>query len=152
MEHPYVPNAGFYEDVVFEDPALLTTGQVSDSGEGDASGDGINNEEEGNIHNVEDASVIDSAPIPQTDTSTEVIKQVTADLGDVNIAEMVSAQDANVEDQASLSVEDVDVLLDKCLLQALHTTVKDKDLPMPGSTLWYDCCRGSLVECNFTSC
>ncbi|KAJ0603929.1 putative SUI1 domain, PUA domain, PUA-like superfamily, SUI1 domain superfamily, Pre-PUA protein [Helianthus annuus] len=38
--------------------------------------------------------------------------------------------------QVSLSVEDVDALLDKCLLQAFYTTLKDKDLPIAGSTLW----------------
>ncbi len=35
-----------------------------------------------------------------------------------------------------LTIEEMDALLDKCLLEALHVTVKDKDLPMPGSTLW----------------
>lgn len=143
MEHPYVPNAGFYEDVVFEDPALLS--QASDSGEGDVSTNqqnGIDNEEMGDVIGVRDASG-DSASIPRNDMSSEVIEQVTSDLGDVNIAEEVSVQEATVEDQTSLSVEDVDALLDKCLLQALHTTVKDKDLPMPGSTLWYDSCQNS---------
>lgn len=140
-EHPYVPNAGFYEDVVFEDPALLSTGQASDSGEGDASIDqenGINNEEMGDVVDVKDASVRDSASIPQTDMSSEAIEQITTNLGDMNVGDKVSVQEASVEDQHSLSVKDVDALLDKCLLQALHTTVKDKDLPMPGSTLWYD--------------
>lgn len=150
MEHPYVPNAGFYEDVVLEDPALLSTGQASDSGEGDALVDqenGINNEETGNVVDLKDASVLDSASIPRTDMSTEVMEQVTSDLGDFSMAEKVSEQEASIEDQTLLSVEDVDALLDKCLLQALHTTVKDKDLPMPGSTLWYDNYRTS-AECR----
>ncbi|XP_021834521.1 eukaryotic translation initiation factor 2D-like [Prunus avium] len=47
-----------------------------------------------------------------------------------------SADQSIGEDQHPLSTEDVDTLLEKCLLQALHTTVKDKDLPTPGSTLW----------------
>jgi len=36
-----------------------------------------------------------------------------------------------------LTTEEIDSLLDKCLLQALYTSIKEKDLPMPGSTLWY---------------
>jgi translation initiation factor 2D len=36
----------------------------------------------------------------------------------------------------NLTTEEVDSLLNKCLLQALYTSIKDKDLPLPGSTLW----------------
>lgn len=141
MDHPYVPNAGFYEDVVFEDPAVLSTAEASDSGDVDAPIDqenGTNNEETRELVDVKDASVVDSTSTPPTHISSEVIGQTTTDLGNMNVGEKDSVQEARAEDQPSLSVEDVDALLDKCLLQALHTTVKDKDLPMPGSTLWYD--------------
>lgn len=58
-------------------------------------------------------------------------------MSDLKVTENVSTDGNNVEDQHTLSTEDVDEILDKCLLQALHTTVNDKDLPIPGSTLWY---------------
>ncbi|KAJ6383804.1 hypothetical protein OIU78_027158 [Salix suchowensis] len=105
VEGHYMPNAGFLEDVVFEDPVFLSSVQVPDSCEG--SGDSSNHENDG----VDSKEVGESA-ISDTDEST------------------------TVEEQHTLSAEDVDAYLDKCLLQALHTTVNDKDLPMPGSTLW----------------
>lgn len=167
MEHPYVPNDGFYEDVVFASPSLLSTGQAFDSVEGGASvddGNGNNNEGKGDVVHVRDAPV-DPASIAQNDMSSEVIEQVTSDLDDLNMVEKVSAQDTTTEDQILLSAEDVDALLDKCLLQALHTSVKDKDLPMPGSILWYDkysttatylkvygCCSCSVLGHNWITC
>lgn len=128
MDHPYVPNAGFYEDAVYEDPTILPSGKASDSGEAE-----VSVENENGTKNEETGEAIDST---SKDEMGEVIEQTTAVIGDLNLAERGSVEEVNVEDQ-QLSVEDVDALLDKCLLQALHTTVKDKDLPMPGSTLWY---------------
>jgi len=57
--------------------------------------------------------------------------EATAGMGDLKLSDSGSTND-----QPTLSTSDVDLLLDKCLLQALHTTLKDKDLPIPGSTLW----------------
>lgn len=47
---------------------------------------------------------------------------------------------------ASMRPEEMDRLLDECLLQALYTTVKDKDLPMPAGNLWcvYICLKPRL--------
>ncbi|THG08755.1 hypothetical protein TEA_027116 [Camellia sinensis var. sinensis] len=139
VEGHYVPNAGFLEDVVFEDPSLFAS-QTSDSCETDDSIDqqnGINNEEVGEASDVADAhSDLDPASQTHTDLQNDIAEQVAADVGDLKVTENASTDELNVEDQHTLSSEDLDALLDKCLLQALHTTVTDKDLPIPGSTLW----------------
>lgn len=68
--------------------------------------------------------------------TTDITEQMATAMGDMQVVENASEAELNVDNQHSLSVEDVDALLEGCLLQALHTTVLDKDLPMPGSTLW----------------
>lgn len=133
-ENCYVPNTGFFEDVVFEDPALFSAGQASNSCEDDSSvgqSTAIINEYMG------DASPTDGAARNTDPTlDNEVSGQIVGAMADLQVVENVSGSESNVDDQRSLSVEDVDSLLDKCLLQALHTTVKDTDLPMLGSILW----------------
>ncbi|KAL6498386.1 hypothetical protein OROHE_026654 [Orobanche hederae] len=136
-ENCYVPNAGFYEDVVFEDPALFSAGEVSDSCEDGLSVDQpstINNDT-GNASNTADGTPL---TLDKEDPSVknEVGEQLTTAMADLQVTENASGTESNVDDQHQLSVEDVDLLLDKCLLQALHTTIRDKDLPMPGSVLW----------------
>ncbi|KAL1533954.1 eukaryotic translation initiation factor 2D-like [Salvia divinorum] len=139
-ENCCIPNAGFLEDVVFEDPALYSASSASDSFDINSSAGqmtAMTHESTG------DASLADgAAPIshsaPDTDHSVvnEGGEQVNSAMADLQVAENASISDSNVDDQHPLSVEDVDSLLDKCLLQALHTTIKDKDLPMLGSILW----------------
>lgn len=139
-ENCYVPNTGFLEDVVFEDPALFSAGQASDSYEDDLSvgqTNAINNEYMGDASSADGTlSVVDSASTEDPAVKNEVSEQIMAAMVDLQVMENASGTESNVDEQHSLSVEDVDVLLDKCLLQALHTTVKDKDLPMLGSVLW----------------
>lgn len=140
VEGRYVPNAGFLEDVVFHDPSLLSSLQTSVLCEADPLADqqcGVTDKEVGegsdvaaSRNGVDPVSTMDSAAID------DVIEQVVTDLDDLSVTEKVSTDESNVEDQHVLSPEDVDTLLDKCLLQALHTTIKEKDLPIPGSTLW----------------
>lgn len=125
-ENCHVPNAGFYENVVFEDPALLTAGQASDSCENDHMGDAADGA----------LSILDTVREEENTVTNEVSEQITTSMADLQVVENASGSESQADDQHPLSVEDVDLLLDKCLLQALHTTVKDKDLPMPGSTLW----------------
>ncbi|KAK4570671.1 hypothetical protein RGQ29_029498 [Quercus rubra] len=142
VEGRYVPNAGFFEDVVFEDPALLQSGQASDSCEG--STDVSNGQRNGddNIEVGENVDVTDvfdeanhaSSSSKQIDVDNATAEEIIGGVGDLKVTDNVLSEDLNV--QHTLSTEDVDALLDKCLLQALHTTIKDKDLPMPGSTLW----------------
>ncbi|KAL0456274.1 UNVERIFIED_CONTAM: Eukaryotic translation initiation factor 2D [Sesamum latifolium] len=139
-ENCHVPNAGFLEDVVFEDPALYSASQASDSCQDDTSAgqtNAISNEHIGDSSAADGTpSVLDSASAEDTSVTNEVSEQITAAMVDLQVVEDAAGIESNVDDQHLLSVEDVDALLDKCLLQALHTTVKDKDLPMPGSILW----------------
>lgn len=85
--------------------------------------------------NGQDVSYPDSSSEVQSNANVD--QQVTADFGDLKVTEDVQCDKGSTEDQSTLSVEDVDALLDKCLLQAFYTTLKDKDLPIAGSTLWY---------------
>ncbi|KAM5550144.1 hypothetical protein ABKV19_001207 [Rosa sericea] len=141
VEGPYVPNAGFLEDAVFEDPTL-SSAQISDSYDGanDGSHDqpnGVDDKEMGQHVDVADVqSEPSSASVAPIDARNEIAEEVTANVGDLKLTDDDSADQSTGEDQHPLSAENVDMLLEKCLLQALHTTVKDKDLPMPGSTLW----------------
>ncbi|XP_062025349.1 uncharacterized protein LOC133741464 isoform X3 [Rosa rugosa] len=141
VEGPYVPNAGFLEDAVFEDPTL-SSAQISDSYDGANGGshdqlNGIDDREMGQHVDVADVqSEPSSASVAPIDARNEIAEEVTANVGDLKLTDDDSANQSTGEDQHPLSAEDVDMLLEKCLLQALHTTVKDKDLPMPGSTLW----------------
>ncbi|KAJ6877720.1 eukaryotic translation initiation factor 2D [Populus alba x Populus x berolinensis] len=136
--------AGFLEDVVFEDPVFLSSAPVPDSSEssGDSSNQengGVDSKEVGELADVKDP-ISDSHPTSKTqlDSDTDTVEQVTKAVGGFKVTENIAADESTtvVEEQHTLSTEDVDAYLDKCLLQALHTTVNDKDLPMPGSTLW----------------
>ncbi|GFS38404.1 eukaryotic translation initiation factor SUI1 family protein [Actinidia rufa] len=135
VEDHFVPNSGFLENVVFEDPSLSSC-QTSDSCEADRSIDqqnGISSEVVGEAGNVAYAvSDQDPSSTACTDSKNDIAERVVADVGDLKLLENVSTDELNVEDQHTLSTEDIDAILDKCLLQALHTTVKDKDLPIPG--------------------
>ncbi|KAL0314038.1 UNVERIFIED_CONTAM: Eukaryotic translation initiation factor 2D [Sesamum angustifolium] len=139
-ENCHVPNAGFLEDVVFEDPAFCSASQASDSCQDDSSAgqtNAISNEHIGDSSSADGTpSIPYSASVEDTGATDEVSEQITTAMVDLQVVEDAACIESNVDDQHLLSVEDVDALLDKCLLQALHTTVKDKDLPMPGSILW----------------
>ncbi|KAJ0024010.1 hypothetical protein Pint_07117 [Pistacia integerrima] len=140
VEGHYVPNSGFFEDVVLADPAFLSTCQVSDSWEGIAESSNDQQSdiatEEGGTADVKDViSEPNPGSITQNDHQGNAAELVTAGVNDLKLTEDLDADESSVE-QHVLSTEDVDAHLDKCLLQALHTTVKDKELPIPGSTLW----------------
>ncbi|XP_017981604.1 PREDICTED: eukaryotic translation initiation factor 2D [Theobroma cacao] len=151
VEGHYVPNAGFLEDAVFEDPSFLSSNQPSDSSEGAADGSdaqqsGINNEDIGESVNVNDV-VSERLAASTQNYSENAAEEITPDVSDLKLSENVAATESNTGHN-SLSTEGVDSHLDRCLLQALHTTVKDKDLPMPGSTLWSNhvlACRPSGI-------
>lgn len=137
-----MPNAGFLEDVVVEDPAFSSSVQASSSCEAssdasiDPQSDDANKKEVAESAETEDA-VSEHHPSSMTQLANDPAEEVTTEMANVKVSDNVAGDEPIVEEQLSLSTEDVDVYLDKCLLQALHTTVKDKDLPMPGSTLWY---------------
>lgn len=135
-----MPNAGFFEDVVFEDPALSscqTSESCDDANDSSHNQDVTNDKEVGESVDVaDDHSVPNSASTTQIDAGNNTAEEITSGVADLKVTDTAVADEFIAEDQHPLSTEDVDTLLDKCLLQALHTTVKDKDLPMPGSTLW----------------
>lgn len=117
---------------MLEDPSLSSGCQGAHSYEGEVSimeESGAN--ETGVVTDAKDDHVSNSN-IAENDLNEQVI----ANVQDLKIMEDGGQSNADPEQPLILSVEDVDTLLDKCLLQALHTTVKDKDLPLPGSTLW----------------
>lgn len=122
---------------MFEDPALHSSGLASDSLEENSSSGqmtGITNESTGDTGlTAGAATTLDAEP---TAVTNEVSEQINSAMVGLQVAETASVSESKVDDQHQLSVEDVDSLLDKCLLQALHTTIKDKDLPMLGSILW----------------
>ncbi|XP_022993956.1 eukaryotic translation initiation factor 2D [Cucurbita maxima] len=139
VEGHYVPNAGFLEDVVYGDPALASSSQTDNSCEGtdEASNNeqnDINNKEVGGSVNETTSDVLDELGTPLTAQADSSTDKIVSDMNDLNVVNDIPPEESNV--QHTLSTEDVDMLLDKCLLQALHTTVKDKDFPLPGSTLW----------------
>ncbi|XP_044511134.1 eukaryotic translation initiation factor 2D isoform X3 [Mangifera indica] len=136
IEGRYVPNAGFLEDVVLADPAFWSTRQVSDSCGGIA--ESSNDVATGEWRTVDVKDIISEpnpASVTQNDNQGNATMLATAGVNDLKVKENLEVDESNVE-QHVLSTEDVDAHLDKCLLQALHSTVKDKDLPIPGSTLW----------------
>lgn len=139
VEGHYVPNSGFLEDVVLEDPSFLASNQPSDSSEGatcesDVQQSCVNNENtEGSVD--VNGAISDACAASMQNDSENAAKEITTDASDLKSTANVDAAKLDIE-LSSLSIEDVDSHLDRCLLQALHTTVKDKDLPMPGSTLW----------------
>ncbi|XP_057456977.1 uncharacterized protein LOC130747933 isoform X2 [Lotus japonicus] len=138
VEGRYVPNAGFLEDVVYEDPSLFPPAHDSAPNEVscETSIDHQNNTKGGEAEESLDVNELqtDSGPALTTpkDGENDTANEITTGVADLELPDTGSANDTT--DQ--LSASDVDSLLDKCLLQALHTTVKDKDLPLPGSTLW----------------
>ncbi|CAH9115953.1 unnamed protein product [Cuscuta epithymum] len=136
-ENPYVPNAGFLEDVVFEDPVFVSTYEASESHECDDAikGTSTNDNEGATQDSVDTVTSSICGPKIQPDVANEDAELSEAII-ELNVMENVSADELKEDGQHPLSAEEVDTLLDKCLLHALHATVKEKDLPMPGSTLW----------------
>uniref|UniRef100_A0A2P2KQU3 SUI1 domain-containing protein n=3 Tax=Rhizophora mucronata TaxID=61149 RepID=A0A2P2KQU3_RHIMU len=142
VEGHHVPNAGFLEDVVLEDPALLVSVQTASSCEvvSDAPYDeshDIGSKEVGELaHSSDVVSETNPASVTEAGPAHDKMEQLSADVGDLQVKDDIPMDESTVDEKHTLSIEDVDTCLDYCLLQALHTTVKDKDLPMPGSTLW----------------
>ncbi|KAH9331350.1 hypothetical protein KI387_003458, partial [Taxus chinensis] len=140
-EGRYIPNEGFLEDVVLEDPAYVVASQATGRPESEV----INSPDhlQRGIGNDGDTSVQGPKFDPGNETTVllsaekESSEQVAKGLEELKVADSIEEEASSGKSQsASLTVEETDALLDKCFLQALHTTVKDKDLPMPGSTLW----------------
>ncbi|CAL9203552.1 uncharacterized protein LOC135631935 [Musa acuminata AAA Group] len=137
-EGHYIPNAGFLEDVVMEDPNLLSVSQPADEPL-DASNDEdhVNTAERDRVDTSSIHATTDIDAPMNLDVTDQISEEMTTDISGLKVSDNVTAEEPSDEkEQQTLSSEEIDALLDKCLLQALHATVKDKDLPMPGSTLW----------------
>ncbi|EHA8589753.1 eukaryotic translation initiation factor 2D [Cocos nucifera] len=138
VEGHFVPNAGFLEDIVIEDPALSLVSHFSDTS-GDASSSLHDGEAVEKGEPDSDTHTERHIDAPQdVDVSNKITEEVVAaDMSGLKVSNDAPAEEPNNEKEPqTLSSEEVDILLDTCLLQALHTSVKDKDLPMPGSILW----------------
>eukprot|EP00249_Psilotum_nudum_P022291 c28459_g1_i1 orf=369-2228(-) len=165
-EGRHVPNAGFLEDVVVEDPAFLSAVHApADTYETDAidtHGRDHNapSSKEGEILDGEnEAGCNEAETLNDTNVGTagEGAKDLASELEGLKVNDGAVVDGENeAAGSGGLTVEEMDALLDRCLLQALHTTVKEKDLPMPGSTLWSAhilACRppGSTVDIKKSS-
>ncbi|PIA55252.1 hypothetical protein AQUCO_00800166v1 [Aquilegia coerulea] len=139
VEGHLVPNGGFYEDVVLEDPALssgcLTPDSCGDMCSTTSSHQNGMAGEVADVGNVHQEQSLDTTP--HIDIKKDIPEDVISDTSGLKLTGDACVEAGNGEKEMhDLSSTEVDALLDKCLLQALHTTLKDKDLPIPGSTLW----------------
>ncbi|KAF0932154.1 hypothetical protein E2562_008685 [Oryza meyeriana var. granulata] len=128
----YVPNEGFYDDIVVEDPNYASQSQPFGSSEDPA--EGIH---DSTIEGEEAAVDVSESHTADPAIHVEAVEDLTAGVSEVKLHEDKATEEPTEErEHQNLSTEEIDSLLDKCLLQALHMSVKDKDLPIPGSTLW----------------
>ncbi|URD89553.1 Translation initiation factor SUI1 [Musa troglodytarum] len=78
------------------------------------------------ISNIHASTDID-APL-NLDVTDQISKEITADISGLKVSDNVTAEEPSDEkEQQTLSSEEIDALLDKCLLQALHTTISAKE-------------------------
>ncbi|TVU29700.1 hypothetical protein EJB05_21279 [Eragrostis curvula] len=128
----YVPNEGFYEDIVVEDPNFVSTSQSPDSSEEHAEGT-----HEGSVSAEDAAADISDSHVADPDVHNDTVEEITDGVHELELPEgKTTEQQPEEKGHQNLTTEEVDSLLDKCLLQALYTSIKEKDLPLPGSTLW----------------
>ncbi|GBG70581.1 hypothetical protein CBR_g6708 [Chara braunii] len=191
----YVPNEGFKEDIVVEDPNVLakmeaafasvasgeadTSAKVEHGGESEKAEDAVergmtshlawelgstaaaaadnvegaptNHEADGRasemLVNAETAS--ESGPrasraAVMTDLHGLVLSDKGSGVGNDEADTHFAAVGESVSSgtpvsgpaAASMTVDEVDALLEKSFLQALHTSVKDRDLPIAAGNLW----------------
>ncbi|AQK71774.1 Ligatin [Zea mays] len=127
----YVPNEGFFDDIVVEDPNPVSTSQAPDSAEEpEVTNDGSVSAEDAGVDISDNHGTNPGIQI-------EAVEEITDVVNELKLPEDKTTEQAPVEmEHHNLRTEEIDSLLDKCLLQALYTSIKEKDLPMPGSTLW----------------
>ncbi|KAK3154368.1 hypothetical protein QOZ80_2BG0189630 [Eleusine coracana subsp. coracana] len=129
----YVPNEGFYEDIVVEDPNFVSTSRSPDSSDEHAEG-----MHDGSVISAENAAVdVSDSHAADPGVHSEAVEEITDGVHKLELPDgKPTEQQPEEKVHQNLTTEEVDSLLDKCLLQALYTTIKEKDLPLPGSTLW----------------
>lgn len=128
-ERHYVPNPGFLQDMVMGDPAAAESGE--DVAAASTAPQTSTTDEDESADACNFMSSKETASTSVTDAKNDTQGQLVGSMD-----ELKEADDVSAIEQRTLSTEEVDALLGKCLLQALHSTVKEKDLPIPGSTLW----------------
>lgn len=94
---------------------------------------------EGSDISAENAAVdISDSHAAGPDIHSEAVEEITDGVHELELPEeKITEQQPEEKVHQNLTTEEVDSLLDRCLLQALYTSIKEKDLPLPGSTLWY---------------
>ncbi|KAL6634158.1 hypothetical protein ACP70R_026829 [Stipagrostis hirtigluma subsp. patula] len=124
----YVPNEGFFEDIVVEDPNFVSTSQSEEPAEG---------AHDGSVSTEDPAVDISGNHAADPGVPSEAVEEISDGVDELKLAEgTTTEQPPEEKEHQNLTTEEIDCLLDKCLLQALHTSIKEKDLPLPGSTLW----------------
>jgi translation initiation factor 2D len=122
-EGKYSPNEGFGEKMVMG---------VGAEEEQEPGGENAGVSGEGGSENGETG-------LEEGATEKEGVAGAEKDLGGLTVAEggaEIGEGEGGEKAAVSMQPEEMDKLLDECLLQALYTTVKDKDLPMPAGNLW----------------
>ncbi|XP_047321462.1 eukaryotic translation initiation factor 2D [Impatiens glandulifera] len=122
-----VPNAGFLENVVYGDPSLSSTSEAHGSCESD---DGVEQQKDDVAQIIELQSGTDAG------SKNVDVERVINEIAELEVAENSTTDELSNREHQSSSTEEMDLILDKCLLQALHKSIKEKDLPIPGSTFW----------------
>lgn len=125
-EGRYIPNPGFRADMVVENPELSQKSSLDSESTGEKSLEEENPEISGELEQIKDSRKTIEGKI-----SEETSKFESLDLGENSGENEGNAELAVVPDS-------MDSLLDKCLLQTLKVVIKDKDLPILGSSLWWD--------------
>ncbi|WVZ75014.1 hypothetical protein U9M48_023119 [Paspalum notatum var. saurae] len=131
IDNHYVPNEGFFEDIVVEDPNFVSTSQSPDSAEE------LEGTHDGGVSSEDAAVDISDNHAADPDIHSVAMEEITEGVNELKLPEDKTTEQAPDEmEHHNLTTEEIDSLLDKCLLQALYTSIKEKDLPMPGSTVW----------------
>ncbi|URD76901.1 Translation initiation factor SUI1 [Musa troglodytarum] len=137
-----IPPEGLLSFLAGQPWAVKVPGNPAPIAPSDVHSDASNDEDDINVvesgpiaTNIQGSTYVDASK--NLDAGAQTHEEMTADISGLKFSDNVTAEvQSDEKEQQTFSGEEIDALLDKCLLQALHTTVKDKDLPMPGSTLW----------------
>ncbi|GAQ79177.1 eukaryotic translation initiation factor SUI1 family protein [Klebsormidium nitens] len=132
-EGKYSPNEGFGEKMV------MGIGAGEEAGNAEAP-DGGNENGDANVHEGSGESLHEEGSDSGLEREVEGLTIDGAQAGgpgrELEGGEKGETETEGEKAAAAMRPEEMDRLLDECLLQALYTTVKDKDLPMPAGNLW----------------
>ena len=121
-----VPNPGFTMEMIFPaDEVTVAAGAASEQPLADPCDAAVAVSADSRCEDLTDADEVEG-PIETSATSDMNCEASQSD----------AIKPAMTSSIAPQSPEDMDALLQKCLLQALHKHVKDTDLPMAAGDLW----------------